>query len=147
MKVIICIEDRGGMMFNKRRETRDRLVSLDMLVEAGASRLYIEPYSEKLFRGNEESVHVVENVLEETPADGCCFVEDRDLAGSEEKIDTLIIYRWNRVYPYDRKLDIDMGRYERTGRIEFAGYSHDCVTKDTFRRLPIGERREFGDEE
>ena len=64
-----------------------------------------------------------------------------------EKIDTLIIYRWNRVYPYDRKLDIDMGRFERTGRIEFAGYSHDCVTKDTFRRLPTGERREYGDEE
>ncbi len=147
MKVIVCIEDRGGMMFNKRRGSRDRLVSLDMLVEAGAGRLYIEPYSEKLFRGNEESVHVVDNVLEETPEDGCCLVEDRDLAGSEDKIDTLIIYRWNRVYPYDRQLDIDMGRYERIGQVEFAGYSHDCVTKDMFRRLPTGARRELWDEE
>ncbi len=135
MKVFVCIEDRGGMMFNSRRESRDRLVILDMLVEAGAGRLYISPFSEKLFEGNKQSVIVSRFPFDEVPEDGSLFVEDMDLAGYEERIDTLVVYHWNRVYPYDRVLDIDMSRYEQIGEKDFAGYSHDRITKKTYRLI------------
>lgn len=133
MKVFVCIEDRGGMMFNNRRESRDRLVVLDMLVEAGAKRLYISPFSEKLFEGNMRSVLVSRYPFEEVPEDGNLFVEDQDLKGYEDRIDTLVVYCWNRVYPYDRMLDIDLSRYDLVEEKDFAGYSHDRITKKTYR--------------
>ena len=136
MKVFVCIEDRGGMMFNNRRESRDRLVTLDMLVEAGAGKLYISPFSEKLFEGNKQSVMVTRFPFEDVPEDGCLFVEEQDLAGYEDLIDTLVIYCWNRVYPYDRVLDIDLSRYEQVDEKDFAGYSHDRITKKTYRLIP-----------
>ena len=134
MKVIVCVEDRGGMLFNGRRLSRDRLVTLDMLVEACRERRTIEPFSAKLFRGNMTSVHPVENLWEEEGCRGTCLVETSSLKGKEDQIDTLVIYRWNKCYPFDMALRIDLDRYQLEETCEFPGYSHEKITKETYRR-------------
>lgn len=137
MKVLVCVEDRGGMMFNGRRQSRDRLVTLDMLVEAGKDKLYITPFSEKLFRGNMESIRMTGDLFELAGKNATILVEDHDLYGTEELVDTLVIYRWNRVYPYDMTLAIDLEQYEKVTVTEFAGYSHDLITKETYVRKDL----------
>jgi hypothetical protein len=53
MKLIVCMDPRGGMMFNKRRTTSDVVVTADILREAEGGRLLIAPYSEKIFKNAE----------------------------------------------------------------------------------------------
>ena len=35
MTLAFCVDDRGGLSFNRRRQSRDRAVSADLLSQAG----------------------------------------------------------------------------------------------------------------
>ena len=35
MIAVVCIDDKGGMLFNRRRQSQDRLLREDLLREAG----------------------------------------------------------------------------------------------------------------
>lgn len=130
MKLLVCIEDRGGMAFNGRRESRDRIVIADMIMEA-QEQLYVERFSEKLFEGK-DGVIVIDNVLTDAPEDATVFLEDRGPGGFEAKIDEVVIYYWNKVYPYDVVMDLDMDQYMLKDSREFKGYSHEKITKETY---------------
>ena len=135
MTVIVCLDDRGGMLFNNRRQSRDRVLTADALslAESEGKKLYICGFSQRLFEGNEGSVIIDEDFLE--GKDGrICFVENRALAPYADVIDRLIVYRWNRTYPFDKAIDIDpSARPWRLGSTEeFAGYSHEKITKEIY---------------
>lgn len=52
MTVILTLDDRGGMSFNGRRQSRDRLLIADLLSELrarGVTRLVLAPSSASLF--------------------------------------------------------------------------------------------------
>lgn len=64
MILILCVDDRGGLMFNRRRQSQDRLVRQDMLHLCGARPLAVSPYTARQF-GPEDGVKVVEQPGEE----------------------------------------------------------------------------------
>ena len=163
MKVLICVEERGGTLFNGRRQSSDRNVSRDMLREAGSllpdgkliapeealkdgKRLWISPFSKKLFRGKNDYLVIVDDPLREATEDEAhekrfmggqtitVFVEDLPLAPYKEQIRELVLYRWNRTYPFDRKLDIDLSEYQLAETMQLAGFSHDLITKERYIR-------------
>ena len=49
MKLIVCVDDCGGVLFNRRRVSSDRLVITDIMAYVGESRLLASEYSMKLF--------------------------------------------------------------------------------------------------
>ena len=51
MIVMVCIDDHNGMMFNHRRQSRDRAVIERVLRCAESSRLWMSEYSYRLFPG------------------------------------------------------------------------------------------------
>ena len=51
MKVIVCLDERRGMMFNKRRCSRDRAVIEDILTMYTPADLCVSTYSASLFEG------------------------------------------------------------------------------------------------
>ena len=63
-----------------------------------------------------------------------CFVENANLEEVEEKIEKMIVFWWNRRYPSDRKLDLNLSAWKKTSEEEFAGYSHEKVTKEVYER-------------
>ena len=52
MKLIVCLDDRGGMMFCKRRQSRDRMQISDMKALLEGASLAVSPYTEGLVRGS-----------------------------------------------------------------------------------------------
>ena len=66
-----------------------------------------------------------ENFLEKAGEGDICFVENQSLKGTEGRIEKLIVFGWNRAYPFDLKLDLDLNQMEKTAEEEFAGYSHE----------------------
>ena len=48
MKVIITLDDKNGMMFNNRRQSRDRAVTEHILALAEGKTLWVSPYTQKL---------------------------------------------------------------------------------------------------
>ncbi len=136
MKVIICLDDNSGMLFNNRRQSRDSLVLEDIRedMKALGGVLYITPFSEKLFSQSGMDFTVCENMLDIAKREDTCFVENLRLCESLGRIDEITVYRWNRKYPSDFSLDIDIEKcgYRKKESKEFTGSSHEKITKETF---------------
>ena len=74
MKLILCVDDKGGLAFNHRRQSRDRVLNERILMHCGMHRLWISPYTAKLF-GADTVVRlcIAEDCLERAEEDDYCF--------------------------------------------------------------------------
>ena len=135
MIAVLCLDDMEGMLFHERRQSRDRKVTEKILELAEGSRLWIHPFSQPLFAkcaaGN---LTVDERFLEEAEEGEYCFVENQGLGAWENRLEKIVIFRWNRHYPADFYLDICLERWKKTGEEEFAGYSHEKITREVYEK-------------
>ena len=134
MTLAFCVDDRGGLSFNRRRQSRDRAVSADLLSQAGECTLWVEPYSRPLFPQEAEHIRTAEEPWTQAGPEDVCFLELTGPAPALERADKLILYRWNRHYPSDRRIALPPEGWTLTGRAEFPGHSHDVITKEIYQR-------------
>lgn len=136
MKLIVCVDDRMGMMFNKRRQSKDEKVREDILsmLDEG-QKLFVSPYTAKQFLPEEqEKVYVSETFLSEATGEDICFIEDSDVSELEDKIESIVLYRWNRHYPSDRYFTLDLSNYELISSFDFVGNSHPEMLKEEYQK-------------
>ncbi len=129
MKLIVCLDDNNGMMFNKRRQSRDKILIADILELCKDNLIYTNGYSSKLFPEN--SITVFED-SEEVVGDSYCFAEN--FLVDEKNIDEIIVYKWNRRYPADTYFNIDLNNWTLKDSCEFKGNSHDRITREVYAR-------------
>ena len=136
MKVIVCVEDRGGRTFGGRRVSRDREVTADILRDLKGATLFAEEYSKPLFSDFDCTVKYSDAPLDEVGENGICFVERESLKPYAEKITAVTVYRWNRRYPWDKGMDIEPEALglRLVSTFDIAGYSHEKITKEIFER-------------
>ena len=129
MTLYICLDDRNGLQFNKRRQSRDSAVLEDIRSRL-TGKLLIEPFSEKLIREAE-----IPYVL---PPEGAqdYFAETIPSENLLESTSKIVIYRWNRHYPSDLRWEPDLAALgfslKETG--EFPGTSHEKITREVYER-------------
>ena len=135
MTLIICADDRGGMAFNRRRQSQDRIVREHILADAAGGRLWMSPYSARQF-GPEQAEHISadEDFLDKAGEGDACFVEHSDPAAALDRADRLIVYRWNRTYPFDLAVTLPPEGWTLAGTEEFPGHSHEKITKEVYTR-------------
>lgn len=132
MKIALCIDDDNGMMFNKRRQSRDSELIKDLISLAGERKILISPFSETLFSGYEDSITVCDDPVGAAGDEDICFIENIEPSVFEDKISGIILYRWNRRYPSDMKLSIDISGYKLKEQTEFPGSSHEKITREEY---------------
>ena len=132
MNIILCLDDKNGILFNNRRLSRDRVLCERVLSLTSGRRLLMNEYSSVLFEGCD--VIADENFLGNAEKGDYCFIENEDFLAYGEKIEDVIIYRWNRVYPSDVKIDTSFlnGRIVASSE-DFCGSSHDKITEVIYR--------------
>ncbi|MBE6732705.1 MAG: ribonuclease Z [Ruminococcaceae bacterium] len=136
MKVIVCLDDKNGMLFNKRRQSSDCLVRRSVLEMVGDSKLYMNEYSKKQFLEQSDSIVVSDKFLNLALEDDYCFLESTDFIKFLDNINTIIIYRWNRVYPSDTIFPSDILKtFKMTETEDFEGNSHKTITKEVYERV------------
>jgi len=131
MNLIVCIDDRGGMLFNLRRQSSDRYVTERILNMAKESRLLVNGYTARLF--SDSTVVCSEALWEEAEAEDYCFVEDQDISSVVDRAEKIVIFRWNRAYPADLYFPMERlcGRKLLFAE-EFPGYSHDNIRMEVY---------------
>ena len=133
MKIILCLDDNNGMVFNNRRQSRDEKIIEKILDITKKNRLWINKYSYSLFEiFNASNVNVDDLFLSEAPMGEYCFVETSELTNYEKWIEEIIVFRWNRDYPYDKELDIDLSKWKLINSLEFEGNSHKKITMEVY---------------
>lgn len=136
MNVIVCLDDQNGMMFNHRRQSRDQEVIKDIISTCQEKSLYVSEYSYSLFKNLvEDNIIVQSEPLAKAEMGSYCFIEEYQLLPYESQIEKLIIYKWNRKYPTDMRLDLQLeDTWQKISSCDFKGFSHEKVTKEIYTR-------------
>ena len=129
MTIYVCLDDRNGMLFNRRRQSRDAAVLEDIRTSI-PDALTIDPFSEKLIQSAGIPYVLADGDL---PEDAHFFLEARPAAQAVACASTLVIYRWNRHYPADVRWNIPAG-FSLAETTEFPGKSHEKITKEVYTR-------------
>ena len=132
MNIIVCLDDNDGMLFNKRRLSSDSVLTDRIARFATNNHLWMNDYSAKLFEGS--NIIVDELFLQKAEKGDYCFIENVDITNFAEKTESLIIYRWNRRYPSDKKFPISLFLPDRKliSTMEFEGNSHPEITEEIY---------------
>lgn len=128
MKLIVCLDDKNGMLFNNRRQSRDKALIENLLKLCKGEVLYTNDYSIGLFP--EDSAIVCSDF--DSLENGYVFAENFNV--NEEKIREIIIYKWNRVYPADTFFTISLDGWSLIETVEFEGFSHEKITRERYVR-------------
>ena len=134
MKIIVCLDDYGGMLFNSRRQSRDRMLIDDIMMDLGYQKICISEFSKILFTPHEGRYEIVEDFAQLLDSDSVCFIENVDVKPYIDKIDTVTLYHWNRVYPRDFDINLEKEGFSLVSSCEFEGYSHENIRKEVYKR-------------
>ena len=146
MKVIVCVDDGNGMLFNKRRQSQDRVLRDVVQKMTAGQKLWMNAYSARQFQEGSQTgenvtgvsetaaLIVAEDFLRQAGENDFCFVENEKLLPYSDRITEVVVYRWNRSYPGDFHLDLDLKQWRLVQTTEFAGYSHEKITKEIYRK-------------
>lgn len=136
MTLICCVDDNMGMTFNKRRQSRDIEVTNSVINLAKNGKLFINPYSKKLF----EEAGFIDFIIQDDssldfPDNSYFFNETAAPSVFEKAADEIILFRWNRAYPWDIQFDINLNSgWKLISSKEFAGKSHEKITMEVYKR-------------
>lgn len=140
MYLLACVDDDGGTLFNRRRQTQDRALRTWLLGYAAEQgfRLVVSPYTAGQFApgdldGTDADAAVAENPFEVAGERDLVFAEDLDPVAAAGRLAGVLLVRWNRRYPHDRTFPAELlaGRTRRQ-IAELAGSSHPRITVESW---------------
>lgn len=134
MIVVVCLDDRGGMLFNRRRQSQDRVLRQNLLALAAGRPLWMSPYSLSQFPQPADNLRAAEDCLDRAGEGELCFVETENPAPWADRIEGIVLYRWNRRYPADLFCTLPLDCFVLDSREDFPGSSHEMITREVYRR-------------
>ena len=137
MIVVAVVDDNMGMMFNKRRQSKDRALRERILALAGNGKLWMNEYTYQQFSDCDTGgIQVDPDFLDKAGGGEFCFVENDSVVPCAKDIEKIILYRWNRKYPADFRFDINLedSEWKLAETREFTGSSHEKITEEVYVR-------------
>lgn len=133
MILIVCVDDSYGMMFNSRRQSQDQVLRERILALTADSHLWMNSYSQKQFADmSAPQIMVDDSFLSRDMSGEYYFVEDASLLPYEKMIEKIIMFKWNRRYPFDLKFGISLDGWKLTQSEDFVGSSHEKITMEVW---------------
>lgn len=137
MHVIVCVDSKDGVLFHHRRQSMDRVLRERILALCGTHALWMNTYSAGQFAEKEHArLRVDDRFLALAGEGDYCFVEDQAIEPFLDRIEDLILFCWNRVYPADQYFDRSLleGGWTLRETEKFSGSSHAKITKEVYRK-------------
>ena len=134
MRLILFLDERGGMLFLGKRQSKDSAARAYVLNMAAGHRLWMNVYSMKQFTEGGE-ISLSESPIHDAGADDFVLIEN--LPVLLDNASEVILFLWNRHYPSDVRFDIrrlSEAGFHLAASDEFAGTSHEKITVETYRR-------------
>ena len=134
MKITICIDKSGGILFGGRRLSQDSVLRGKLLALVSDGKLLMNEYSGKQFEENEK-IRITEDFLLSPDESDICFIENNKVPIDE--VTELYLFNWNRDYPADTYFEFnpkELG-FKRERKEDFVGSSHKKITLEVYRRI------------
>lgn len=137
MILTFCLDSNGSMTFSNKRQTQDVVHREHLLAFAIRKncRLIMKDYSGNMF-GFDTRICDDGELLMAAESDTICFVENvNDISKFINKANTIILYKWNRAYPYDYTFDFSLlADFDLKHSASFKGKSHNEITEEIYER-------------
>lgn len=148
MNIIVCVDKDLGMMFNNRRQSRDKILIKHILefIKSNNLKLYINNFSKDIFNEfldeYKNQIVIDENFLNKVISNknnnsnssmDYCFVENLDISKYQDKIENLIIYDWDKSYPKDKYFTVDLNKFKLITTNEIVGNSHEKILEKIYK--------------
>ena len=134
MILIVCLDERKGMMFNNRRQSSDKVVISKILEITNGAMLWLNSYSQGLFKQVNIPLTVDDDFLQKAGGGDFCFVENADIAQYTPKIEKIYVFQWSRHYPADIYFPLDLAEYKLIAKSDFLGNSHEKITLEVYEK-------------
>lgn len=132
MILIACVDDNMGMAFNCRRQSKDNALCARILEKTAHSKLWMSPYSARQFVQCRNEICVDEGFMCKASAWEFAFTELETPGKYADRVEEILLYRWNRSYPGDLQFDLPLERYRLVETTEFSGHSHEEITEEWY---------------
>ena len=129
MIIAVCADDALGLQFNHRRQSKDAALR-QRLLELAGGKLRVSPATAKQFDPG-DTVSAGEDYLTAAQEGDWCFCEDTAYLDSAEKIEKIVLFRWNRRYPADVYFTFP-GQWRKVSTEDFPGTSHETITQEVY---------------
>ena len=137
MTIIFCVDDRFGLLFNHRRQSSDRILRGYILSLCREGRLLMSGYSARQFELDgmlPSFVQISEDMVADAKEGDFCFAEAPLPLSFLRRASRILLYKWNRTYPFDCSLEAEAvlhGR-ELISVTDLVGSSHDKITEEVY---------------
>lgn len=129
MIVFACVDDRMGMMFNNRRQSKDSVVINKIFELSNSEPVFSSEYTQKLLNNGK----ICDDF---STFNGLAFIE-KPSDFFEDRIDKIYLFKWNRHYPSDDFFNIELSKFNLINTEEFIGNSHEKITLETYIRKDV----------
>lgn len=142
MKLIVCLDTRNGWIFNKRRLSKDGKVTERILEISKEKILNLSKYSYQLFNSpnydlSKNDFNIITFPIHYYTQNELYFIEEYpDI--EVNFFDEIIIFRWDKTYPYDVRFPIDIVRsnlWNLKTSNTFSGTSHGIIIEEHWERV------------
>lgn len=135
MIVCVVLDKNNGMLFNSRRQSQDKVLREHLLAECRGKLLWMNKYTSGQFEiPLSKNIIVDEEFLSKASENDYCLVENTPLERHINKIEKIVVFRWNKIYPADVYFGIPLlkGNWNILSSVEFEGSSHKAITKEVW---------------
>ena len=129
MILAVCVDDRLGLSFGGRRQSKESAVRNRLWALSGGN-LRMSEYSARQF---EEPVYAGADYLSGAKSGDWCFAENGDYERYADCVEQIVLFRWNRHYPCDLFFRFP-GKWALARSEEFSGSSHEKITLEVYDR-------------
>lgn len=145
MKIVFVLDQKNGMMFNHRRQSFDQAIIKKIVEDVNEvkGRLWLSNYSKDLFTSYDVNVMPLEEFdLTKANDNDVVYVENIDvdleamIADKEASIE-LNFYRWDKVYPSDKKMIFTkelLDAFFVKDSYEMSGETHDVISVEIWEK-------------
>ena len=153
MKLVVCIDNRGGWSFNDRRQSRDLEVNKRILQMSEHHIIYTEKNSACMLEADVLKLNPAPIVdIRSTISDPALVAQKDDIVFAESyrildphmDYNEVVVYIWGRSYPYDTKFPYDFQSTEKWklhSKTQFKGLSHDTIFEEHY--VPVLKKERY----
>ncbi|MBP3706660.1 MAG: ribonuclease Z [Clostridia bacterium] len=133
MNIIICLDDKNGLIFGTKRQSRDIKIYERILENTKGRKLLMNEYSYNLFKDLNTKINVRNDFLSLAKKKDYCFIENDEFLNYDKFIESITVYRWNTVYPSTVRIDEKyLNKRKKISVFEFCGNSHQLITEEVY---------------
>lgn len=145
MKFIFVLDQKNGMMLNHRRQSFDQAIIKKVVEDVNKveGRLWVSDYSKELFASHDVNIMPLEEFyFPKANEKDFVFVENVDIdleaviADKEMSVE-LNFYRWDKVYPSDKKMTFTkelLDAFFVKDSYEMSGETHDVISVEVWNK-------------